>query len=77
MAVRNGHSDIAALLIKHNADINLGDSSGNTALHHASAYGWLECVRVLLEYGADPSPENAWKSTPLTIAMQKNHLLIV
>jgi ankyrin repeat protein len=77
MTVRNGHSRIAALLIKHNADINLGDSSGNTPLHHASAYGWLECVKLLIKYGADPSPENAWKSTPITIAMQKNHLQVV
>ena len=69
MAVRNGHSNIAALLIKHNADINLSDSSGNTPLHHAAAYGWLECVTLLLKYGTDPSPENLWKSTPLTIAM--------
>ena len=77
MAVRNGNVDVAALLIKHNADIDLPDSSGNTALHHAAAYGWLECVEVLLRYGANPCPENAWKYTPLTIAMQKNHLLIV
>jgi ankyrin repeat protein len=44
MAVRNGHADIAALLIKHNAQLDLPDSSGNTPLHHASAYGWFECV---------------------------------
>ena len=57
MAVRNGHSDVAALLIKYNVDIDLPDSSGNTPLHHAAAYGWLDCVELLLKYGADPSPE--------------------
>jgi ankyrin repeat protein len=44
MACRNGHTNIAALLIKHNANIEACDTSGNTALHHAAAYGWLECV---------------------------------
>lgn len=77
MAVRNGHANVAALLIKHNANIDLPDTSGNTPLHHAAAYGWLECVQLLIKYGADPSPENAWKSTPISIAMQKNHLAIV
>jgi ankyrin repeat protein len=66
-----------ALLIKHNANIGLPDTSGNTALHHAAAYGWTECVKLLIQYGANSSPENAWKSTPITIALQKNHLAIV
>lgn len=69
MACRNGHANIAALLIKHHANIDKPDTSGNTPLHHASAYGWIESVRVLLKYGANPSAENAWKSTPITIAL--------
>lgn len=48
MACRNGHVRIAALLIKHNADLNAPDTSGNTPLHHAAAYGWLECVMLLI-----------------------------
>lgn len=44
MACRNGHSRITALLIKHNANLDLADTSGNTPLHHAAAYGWIECV---------------------------------
>lgn len=77
MACRNGHLKIAALLIKHYADIDLGDSSGNTPLHHAAAYGWIENVMLLIKAGANPSPENAWKSTPIIIALQKNHIAIV
>ena len=77
MACRNGHARVAALLIKHNADLNKPDSSGNTPLHNAAAYGWLECVNLLMKYGADLSPENAWKTTPAIIALQKNHLAIV
>ncbi len=44
MASRNGHAKIAALLLKYHADADLADTSGNTALHYAAAYGWLECV---------------------------------
>ena len=69
MASRNGHAKIVALLIKHNANLNTPDSSGNTALHHAAAYGWIECALMLIQYGADPSAENAWKTTPITIAL--------
>ena len=69
MTCRNGHANIAALLIKHNANIDKPDTSGNSPLHHASAYGWVECLRILIKYGANPSSENSWKSTPITIAL--------
>lgn len=36
------------------------DLDGNTALHYASAYGQLKCIRALLEAGADPNRRNAW-----------------
>ena len=77
MACRNGHAKIAALLIKHNADLEACDTSGNTALHYAAAYGWTECVEVLVRYGANPNPENAWKTTPIDITLKKNHLQVV
>ncbi len=77
MACRNGHAQIAALLIKHNAKVDQSDTSGNTPLHYAAAYGWEQCAQVLIKYGADPGSENAWKTTPLVIALQKNHLSLV
>jgi ankyrin repeat protein len=40
MAVRNGHLKVASLLLSKGADWNQGDSSSNTPLHHAAAYGW-------------------------------------
>lgn len=77
LACRNGHARIAALLLKHHASHDVGDTSGNTPLHSAAAYGWQECLYVLLFNGADPSCENAWKMTPITIALQKKHIAIV
>jgi ankyrin repeat protein len=48
MAARNGHANIVALLMKHHANASIPDTSGNTPLHYAAAYGWLECVHILL-----------------------------
>ena len=42
------------------------DTSGNTPLHYASAYGQLKSIRVLLEHGADASARNAWSWTPVS-----------
>jgi ankyrin repeat protein len=83
MACRNGHSNIVALLLKHHSDPGIPDSSMNQPLHHAAAYGWIECVRTIMTYKTEdneevsPSAENSWKVTPITIALQKNHSLIV
>jgi len=42
------------------------DSSGNTPLHYASAYGQLKSIRTLLEHGADAGARNAWSWTPVS-----------
>lgn len=48
MAARNGNLKILSLLLKHGADYNLGDSSKNTPLHYAAAYGFPECISHLI-----------------------------
>jgi uncharacterized protein len=52
-------------LLAHNASLACRDSEGNTALHHASAWGNLKAVRVLLEAGSPGLPLNRAKHTPL------------
>ena len=42
-----------ALLIGANADVNLKDKSGMTALHKAATLGHSRAVRLLLQRGAD------------------------
>ena len=46
--------------------IQTADTSGNTPLHYASAYGQLKSIRTLLENGADASARNAWSWTPVS-----------
>ncbi|OCK81216.1 ankyrin [Lepidopterella palustris CBS 459.81] len=41
------------------------DSAGNTALHHASAFGELKALRLLLHAGASPLAQNAYSWTPV------------
>ena len=53
------------------------DTSGNTALHYASAYGWAECVKALLQAGADPNQQNLWNTTSASLAIQKCHYRIL
>lgn len=70
----NGHFEIAKYLILNGCDPNHCDSSGNSIAHYAAAYGWIDCLKLLHIAGADLNTLNAWKTSPLSITMQKGHL---
>ena len=53
MAIRNGNIDIASLLLMRGADFNGTDSSKNSCVHYAAAYGFADCVDLLIKAGAD------------------------
>jgi len=71
LAVRNGHTRLASLLLQRGCDWNQPDSSGNTPLHHAAGFGWIDCVKLLLNAGADQNARNIWMTTPLLLAVLK------
>jgi len=56
---------------------NYHDTSGNSALHYACAYGWLDIVKYLIEAGANINSMNDWKMYPVLLAMLKGHFGIV
>ena len=60
-AVKNGHSPVAAYLLRIGVDPNAADTSGNTPAHYAAAFGWLHCLQLLIKAGADPNSANTWK----------------
>ena len=45
--------------------------AGNKGLHYACVYGWSDCVKLLIEVGADINASNSWMTTPLELALKK------
>ena len=62
-AVKNGHSPVAAYLLRIGVNPCAADTSGNTPIHYAAAYGWLHCLKMLIKAGADPNAANQWKAS--------------
>jgi ankyrin repeat protein len=52
-AVRNGHQDIAEVLITKTSDLNATDEDGATALHWAARHGMSKITELLPAKGAD------------------------
>ncbi len=52
-ACRNGHTDVAELLLARGADVNAKEILGGTGLHWAAINGHKETVAFLLAHGAD------------------------
>jgi hypothetical protein len=59
------HALIPTLILLSPSLLTSTDSSGNTALHHASAAGELKALRMLLQYGANPLASNNYSWTPV------------
>jgi len=55
------------------ADLNQTDSSGNTPVHYAAAYGWIDCLDLLIKAGADQNQANSRRLTPLTVSFLKKN----
>ena len=76
-AIQNGHLKIANLLLKKGALFDKGDSSDNSPMHYAAAYGFYEMIDLLHMAGANINSVNSWNMTPNTIALLKNHFRCV
>ncbi|XP_054722688.1 LOW QUALITY PROTEIN: uncharacterized protein LOC129232581 [Uloborus diversus] len=76
-AVINGHAHVTSYLLRLGANPNSTDSSGNTLVHYAAAYGWYFCMKLLIEAGASLNLPNDWKITPLSLAFMKGHMGLV
>jgi hypothetical protein len=65
-AARFGREELAALLIAHGADVNLGrEPRGETPLHLAAQYGHHAVAVVLVDRGADVNASTTFGRTPL------------
>ncbi|MCJ1471380.1 26S proteasome non-ATPase regulatory subunit [Lambiella insularis] len=70
LASRAGSSALIPTLFAVSSDpsalLSASDIDGNTALHYASAYGHLKCIRMLLQAGASPVARNAYSWTAVS-----------
>jgi ankyrin repeat protein len=65
---------IMAFLIGAQADVDAGAPNGTTALMMAAMYGNAECVKLLLESGADPLIRNVQQLSALDFAQRAGRL---
>ncbi|ELT97909.1 hypothetical protein CAPTEDRAFT_129977, partial [Capitella teleta] len=61
--------NVVDILIKHEADVNLTDNRGISALLLASKKGNVQCVKKLLGYKADSNQRDNNGSTALMLAV--------
>ena len=65
-AVKDRDMKLIQELEKKNPDvINARDEYGNSPLHWAVKYDFVEIVQWLLDKGADPNAQNLWNQNPL------------
>lgn len=76
-AARNGHSEIAKMLMVSGAFPNAVNKYGYTALHIAAGMRNVEIVRVLLEAGANPDLENKFGMTSWDIIEDEDAMELV
>jgi 26S proteasome non-ATPase regulatory subunit 10 len=65
---------IVELLLELNADVNMVDNGGLTALHWAASFGYVQLGRLLLEHRANINSKSNNGETPCHFACSKNHL---
>ncbi|TNE39203.1 MAG: ankyrin repeat domain-containing protein [Alphaproteobacteria bacterium] len=73
-AAISGSEKTVLTLIKHSAQIDLADDTGNTALIQAAAYGWSKIITILLDHGADIDEGNRQGETALIKAAKGGHV---
>lgn len=72
LAVRNNNNDCLVKLIENGCRLDKVDSSLNTLLHYAAAYGNIEAILILRE--RIPQTKNKRGLYPWEVAIFKGHL---
>jgi len=65
------------LLMEFSAFVNQRTKHGKTALYHACERGKIDCVKLLLNFGANPNLLDVDRCSPLHMATFQNHIDIV
>ncbi|MDE2312711.1 MAG: ankyrin repeat domain-containing protein [Elusimicrobia bacterium] len=67
-AALNGYADIAQMLIKHGANVNVQNGGGDTPLDWAALGGHADVAKLLIGAGADINAADGTGDTPLHFA---------
>jgi ankyrin repeat protein len=73
LAILLKHEDVATLLIREGANINIASSDGSTPLHLAILQGQLSVATLLISKGANIQSATTSGQTPLHIAQLNEH----
>jgi len=74
LASRNGHMNLARMLVDRGADVSAQDKDGRTPLHWALMEVRVDVARMLVECGADVSAQDKDGRTPLHSASFWGHV---
>lgn len=77
VALDNGQSQIAKILLDKGIDVNIKDNKGLTALMYAGMNDNIEVAKLLLDKGADVNIKNNYSETALMHALIKENIEIV
>lgn len=73
-----GSTQVAQILLDHGADPNVADgATGATPLHDAARSGFLDTVRLLVRFSADPDARDHVDHRPVDLARDERHTDVV
>ncbi|KAL4640477.1 Cyclin-dependent kinase 4 inhibitor B [Arapaima gigas] len=72
-----GSTAVAQLLLGHGANPNVQDSTGTSPLHDAAREGFLDIVRILCSFHANPHLLDMWERRPVDLARERGHQEVV
>ncbi|XP_062609750.1 ankyrin repeat and SOCS box protein 8-like isoform X1 [Saccostrea cucullata] len=77
IACLHSNIEVIRLLLNHDADVNVKDSTNRTPLHYATLANRSDVVNLCIENGADVNHQTSSGKTALMYAVQEKNLAIV